>query len=110
MVVGSQLIAEQQRLYEETLSPPPSIQNTVLPDADSLNRGRTLYEAHCAIWQEDGDTFRALRDRLHLTRDDALYDAVAKGWRTLPACGEALTIEERWHIVNYFRTFERRDG
>ena len=108
MVGGALLLGERQRDYELTLNPPPEVVNRVLPDAASLARGEALYREHCLVWQSESAEFRALRNRLASARDDFLYQAVASGWRGLPACGAALSVEARWDVVNYFRTFERR--
>ena len=108
MVGGALLLGERQRDYELTLNPPPAVVNSVLPDAASLARGEALYRDHCLVWQGESADFRALRNRLASVRDDFLYAAVASGWRGLPACGAGLSVEARWDVVNYFRTFERR--
>ena len=105
---GAGLIAEQQRQYELTLNPPPSVVNAVLPDAESLRRGEALYLEHCLVWQGQSADFRALRNRLDSARDDYLYGTLVDGWRGLPACAGALSERERWDLVNYFRTFEER--
>ncbi|MDE2854123.1 MAG: CopD family protein [Chloroflexota bacterium] len=108
MVFGAAMIGERQRQYEATLHPPPEQVNTVLPDGASLARGEALYRAHCLVWQGQSADFRALRNRLSSARDDFLYGVVRGGWRGLPACEGELSAEERWDIVNYFRTFEGR--
>ncbi|MCY3865492.1 MAG: CopD family protein, partial [Chloroflexi bacterium] len=108
MVAGALMINERQRQYEETLHPPPEQVNTVLPDAESLGRGEALYRVHCLVWQGQSADFRALRNRLGRARDDFLYGVVAAGWRELPACQGDLSEQDRWDIVNYFRTFEER--
>ena len=109
MVAGSLMIGEQQRNYELTLNPPPAVVNTVLPDADSLQRGEALYRQNCLVWQGESADFRSLRNRLGSVRDDFLYGVVTAGWRDLPPCGGDLSVEARWDVVNYFRTFEERD-
>ena len=86
MVFGALLIGERQRQYEATLHPPPTKVNTVLPDANSLERGQALYRERCLVWQGQSADFRALRNRLGSARDDFLYSVVVGGWRDLPAC------------------------
>lgn len=108
MVGGALMLGESQRDYDLTLNPPPAVVNSVLPDAASLDRGEALYRDHCLVWQGESADFRALRNRLASARDDFLYEAVASGWRGLPACGAGLSERARWDVVNYFRTFERR--
>jgi len=107
MVFGVNMVRENERRYQETLNPPPEIINSVPPDAESLAMGETLYSEHCIIWQTVSDDFRALRNQVNTLRDDALYAAVADGWRDLPPCDGDLSETDRWHIVNYFRTFGR---
>ena len=60
LFIGAGLIAEQQRRYELTLNPPPSVINAVLPDAGSLRRGEALYRENCLVWQGQSADFRAL--------------------------------------------------
>ena len=108
MGFAAAFIAQQQTAYERTLNPPPSQINAVLPDADSLRRGEVLYRERCLAWQGHSADFRALRARLDDARDDFLYAAVVDGWRGLPACAAPLSEDQRWDIVNYFRTFETR--
>lgn len=109
MAFGAALIAKQQREYERTLYPPPAHVNTVLPDADSLNRGRALYLDHCQAWESETADFRSLRNQLKTAGDDFFYGVISDGWRDLPACAGDLDESERWDIVNFVRTFEERD-
>ena len=109
MVIGAQLIAGQQRIYEETLNPPPQYINTILPDSESLNRGEILYHEHCFGWQIESSDFRALQNQLDIMGDDTLYDITRNGWRDLPPCEGDLSDKQRWDIINYLRTFEVRE-
>lgn len=109
MVGGALMIAQRQREYERTLNPPPAVVNDVLPDADSLARGKSLFDAHCAAWQDEPDDLEALVKRLRNVRDDFLYATARDGWRDLRACQGELTQSQRWHIVNYLRTWAARD-
>ena len=110
MALGAAMIAEQQREYERTLYPPPVHVNIVLPDADSLRRGKALYLEHCLAWQSESQDFRALRNQLPTAGDDLLYGVTREGWRDLPPCTGDLDDSQRWDIVNYFRTFEARNS
>jgi len=109
LIISAQLIEEQQRIYDLTLNPPPEHVNTVLPDADSLERGQVLYSDHCAIWQDEPGDIQVLINQLDAIQDDFLYDTMVNGWRELPACDGYLSDTQRWDIINYFRTFEVRD-
>jgi len=105
LLAGGTMIARQQAQYEQTIHPPPALQNTVLPDAHSLQRGAALFREHCSAWQGASD-FDALRRRLSSARDDFLYDVVSSGWRDLGACAGTLDADARWHIVNFLRSLE----
>ena len=109
MIGGATLIAERQREYERTLNPPPAVINSVLPDAESLSAGESLFRTHCAAWDDDSRESESLRRRLDSSRDDFLYAALSQGWRSLPACAEDLLPAERWHVVNYLRTLATRE-
>lgn len=102
-LVGAVLFIEhQQRIFDATLHPPPSIINPTLPDTDSLERGGTFFATACD-WR-DREDFTALQRELRVIRDDALYTAVLHGWRDLPECDSTLTDAQRWDVVNYLRT------
>lgn len=109
LLMAVQVVNEGNRRYDESLNPPPTIVNTVLPDAESLARGEALYNQACAQWQPEERDFRSLTNQLDIYRDDALYQATVEGWRDLPPCEGDLSEAQRWDIVNYFRTFEERE-
>ncbi len=102
--IGIIVVQQSTANYNAQLNPPPAIINSVLPDAASLERGAVLYAEHCIQWQVNSTDFRALTDRLPRMRDEDLFRATETGWRDLPPCTGDLSIENRWHIVNYFRT------
>ena len=110
LIIGYMVIQETRGRYAETLSPPPVVVNDVLPTQESLERGRELYRAYCIDWQAVPRDFRALRDRLPRTRDDELFQATVDGWRGLPGCEGELSNDQRWDIVNYFRTLSTADA
>ena len=96
--------------YREQLQPTPLIINDQLPMQASLARGAELYQQHCLTWQSVGRDFERLRDGADQLRDEALFAATRDGWRALPPCAASLNDEQRWHIVNYFRTLSRRNS
>jgi copper transport protein len=103
VLVGFIGVQDAQRRSEEALFPPPSVVNSVLPDAASLQRGHDLFVAHCAVWPPDSPDFTALVNKLVTMRDNELYQAILNGWRTLPPCTRDLNAQERWDMVNYLR-------
>ncbi len=99
--LGVALVARNETAYQQALWPLPTIVNSELPDADSLARGRSLYDAHCA-WELDA--LEELRTRLPRFRDEQLFRITQEGWRALAPCGIELAAESRWHLVNYIRS------
>jgi copper transport protein len=105
-VIGYFAIRDSQARFEARLNPPPNIINPVLPDADSLARGQTLYTAQCSAWR-DHEGVQTLRRELPTLRDEALFNVMTNGWRSLPPCEGNLNATDQWNIVNYLRTWER---
>jgi copper transport protein len=106
VVVGAVLLSnESTRQAELALFPSPQVVNTVLPDAESLARGREAFERACG-WGASPDMLRELVERLPRLRDDELYRYTREGWRTLPICDASLDDAARWDIVNTLRTLD----
>ena len=95
------LVERNEAAYREALWPPPAIVNLALPDADSLERGRSLYADHCAWETADLEELRA---RLPRFRDEQMFGITREGWRGLTPCAADLETIDRWHLVNYIRT------
>ncbi|MBZ0280099.1 MAG: CopD family protein [Anaerolineae bacterium] len=103
-VLGNAFIQNLSAEYQATLNPPPQVVNTVLPNAESLLRGQSLYAADCVGWE--GRSLAELIARLPRTRDDQLFYATRDGWNGLPACNGNWTDSQRWDVVNALRTLE----
>ena len=108
LYLGYAALERSSSAYREQQHPTPTVVNSVLPSQASLDRGAALYTAHCLNWQSAGRDFERLRDGVQQLRDEELFAATRFGWQTLPPCSGTLTDEERWDIVNYFRTLARR--
>jgi copper transport protein len=106
LVGAAALMAQGQAAFEASLNPTPQVVNDVLPDADSLARGRALYQAACAPGWDGHTDLSTLRARLPGLRDEDLFALTRDGWLRLPPCDGDLSADERWHIVNYLRTLE----
>jgi copper transport protein len=94
--------------------------NPIPPSAASLARGQALYQEYCTpchgpTGRGDGPIGLTLNPRpadlsIHtapgLHSDGQLYLWITNGFpgSVMPAFGEPLTNEERWHLVNYIRT------
>lgn len=98
-------------------------ENPVPGDAVSLERGRILYDRHCALChgptgQGDGPVVQfwdaQLRKPANLTEarmatmsDGTVYITISSGFGTMPPLRENLSVRERWDVVNYVKTFSQ---
>jgi copper transport protein len=94
--------------------------NPYPPTAQSLAQGRTLYTANCQTChgtggKGDGPSAAGLNPPpLDLTQhvgyhaDSELYRMISQGIRgtSMPPFAGRLTDEERWHLINYIKTFD----
>ncbi len=91
--------------------------NPVPADAVSVQRGRILYDIHCALChgdlgQGDGplaDYFERTPENLTGARaaaefDGSVYLTIQQGFGEMPALTENLTVRERWDVINFVRT------
>jgi mono/diheme cytochrome c family protein len=97
--------------------------NPIPPNADSIAAGKVLYLENCVpchglTGQGDGPVGITLNPRpADLTQhtapgvhpDGRLYNWITDGVEgsVMPAFGNALSDEERWHVVNYIRTLNQ---
>lgn len=102
---GFIVIQNTQNQFEATLNPPPQNINTVLPDAQSLARGKVLYEQQCVGWQTIN--LNTFSERLPRTRDEQLFALTRDGSQDIPACEGTLSDSQRWDVVNFIRTFRQ---
>ena len=123
-LVGSVIFAQSgvQLLVDQEIA------NPIAADAGSLQIGGDLYAEHCAMCH--GDTGRGdgpfavtLNPRpadlaIHTVPgkhpDSQFYvwitDGPSSSSAAMPAFGPILSDEERWHLVNYIRTFAADEG
>jgi mono/diheme cytochrome c family protein len=106
--------------FSATTSASPGASNPYPPTAQSLTQGRTLYQANCQSChgiggKGDGPQAAALQPPpLDLTvhvgfhPDADLYRMISQGVRgtAMPPFAGLLTEEQRWHVINYIRTFD----
>lgn len=100
--------------------------NPIPPNADSVAAGELLYVQNCLPCHGpsglgDGPVGITLNPppadlTVHTAPgvhpDGRLYDWITNGFENsvMPAFGSQLTDEERWHLVNYIRTFSPEDA
>lgn len=95
--------------------------NPVPATADSVRRGGDLFTIYCTPCHGTsgkGDGLVAAKfvpppdltdPDLQKTRTDGYWQSyLSAGGAIMPSYGEALSPEERWHIVNYVRTLAKR--
>lgn len=97
------------------------VRNPIEADEESVELGRRLYADHCAVChgetgEGDGPTAASLdpapadlhEDHVQDLSDGALFYIVSHGRpeSAMPAWEGTLTEEERWHVVNFMRTFQ----
>lgn len=95
--------------------------NPVVPTPESVKKGGELYVIYCtpchgATGKGDGVVSPKFVPPPDLTnadlqkgRTDGYWQSyVGVGGAIMPAYGEALTPEERWHVVNYLRSLAQR--
>jgi mono/diheme cytochrome c family protein len=91
---------------------------------DSLQRGKVLYSMHCALChgptgEGNGPVGGFLvgnggRQPANLTSpeiqsltDNQIFIVITNGFGTMPTIREDLTVQERWDVVNWVRTFKK---
>jgi mono/diheme cytochrome c family protein len=94
--------------------------NPIPADAASMARGQEIYAQYCAIChglqgRGDGPLARTLVPRpadlrIHMAEghtDAQLFDWISNGVPDTPMPGFAaeLSVEDRWHVINYLQTF-----
>ena len=91
--------------------------NPVLADGVSLQRGKILYDIHCALCHgEQGHGDGPLSSYFGRTPenligaeataefDGSVYLTLLQGFGEMPSLAENLTVRERWDVINYIRT------
>lgn len=96
------------------------VPNPVEVDAASIEAGARLYAVNCAschgeTGKGDGPAAEALEkkpsdlheDHVQINSDGALFYIITHGQpgTPMPAWEDVLSEEERWHVVNFLRTF-----
>lgn len=94
------------------------LHNPVPPGPESLANGKTLFRIYCALChghdaRGNGPVAKKFVPPPDLTlglfrqrADGFIYGTVRNGGALMPSQGEALSIRERWDIVNYVRSLQ----
>ena len=120
LVVGIGLYVGAQSLNAAPTLGNADVRNPYPPTEQSIATGKRIFDTHCAVChgdtgRGDGPAAAALRPppadlRVHMAAghtDGQLFDWVTNGFpgTAMPAWKDQLTEEERWHVLNYIRTF-----
>lgn len=96
------------------------LKNPIEPTVASLEKGKILFEIYCTpchgvIAKGDGPVAAKFSQPPDLTQeqyrrlsDGMIYSVIRNGFLTMPPYYEMTTPTERWHIVNYLRTLQRK--
>ncbi len=111
--------------YQLPASASTGLVNPITPNADSVARGKALFEANCVpchgeSGKGDGPVGLTLHPRpadltLHAVpgvhTDGQLYEWVTNGFpgSVMPAFSSRLTNDERWDLINYIRTLAPKE-
>ncbi len=92
------------------------LSNPVPKSAESLNRGKTLYDVHCALCHGaqglgDGpvgkkyipDPMDLTLDYVQMQPDGQLYYTISHGSIAMPFYRDSIAKQERWHVINYIK-------
>ena len=109
-------------LQGQSVIPEEFPDNPVAADEISVQRGEILYDINCQLChgsggQGDGplsDYFDRTPENLvgpetAAEFDGSVYLAIVNGFGEMPPLAENLTVQERWDVINYIRTFPVAD-
>jgi len=93
------------------------LKNPFPPTAESIERGRERYNIFCATCHGDGGKGDGLVGQKYVTPADLTGPYVQSkpdgdifftigygGMAVMPAYGDSVPVEDRWHIVNYIKS------
>ncbi len=107
------LLQEKLIAYEEQLKPG----NHTIANENSISQGKRIYvkmcrNCHGVGGRGDGPLAKAIKNIGDFTSPDMLsvsdqqiFDQITDGKPPMPSYRKSISEEDRWHLVNYIRTF-----
>jgi mono/diheme cytochrome c family protein len=102
---------------KELVSPDAELRNPITPTAESVARGKALFEINCRICHgetsaERGPVGKKLvppppgldHDMVKGLADSTIFKAITFGFGRMPSFKNKLMPAERWDLVNFVRT------
>jgi high-affinity iron transporter len=93
----------------------------ISPTVNSLQRGKVLFEIHCALCHGQGGAGDGplvkyftpkpadlTSDKVQTLSASELFLVITEGTKTMPSLIENLDPGERWDVINYVRTLKKR--
>lgn len=117
-VGGAIFFNETSRRVAEQRNPAPEIMNSVFADQTSLVQGQTIYENECIVCHgatgsnqrpailNSGRSPQPFDVALQAKEDADLYRLLSQGTVGRHPYGAELSIEARWHLINFIRQLE----
>ena len=97
-----------------------ALTNPIASSAASVELGRGLFERHCSgchgkeglggapMAEHFGEPPSLIAEQNLSLPDGYFYNTIRQGRSLMPPLAEALSSEERWHIVNYLRRLQQQ--
>ena len=90
--------------------------NPVPKSGASVNRGKQLYDIHCAVCHGDHgegdgpvgkkfvpDPMNLTLDYVQIQPDGQLFYTISHGSIAMPGYRDSIGIRDRWHLINYIK-------
>jgi mono/diheme cytochrome c family protein len=123
LIASARVTLSEEQSKVKWLSPAPSAakKNPIASTQQSIAAGLKIYSKTCAMCHGksgDADGPAVIELNIHPAKlsdpqlatesDGALFWKITTGKKPMPAYGKRLSETDRWHLVNYIRTFPKR--
>ena len=106
--------ADTGEVVRDRLAAGTNLVNPTQPTSESINRGKALYDTHCAVCHGaagHGDGLvgqKFIPPPMDLTLgyvqiqpDGQIFYTISHGSIAMPYYRDSITVEDRWHVVNF---------